>query len=130
MNQLESLLSKHAIYSDLKRDLKRKIGVELSNHNEKDMDFSEVFTGDDKLNELDKAIEYCPGLAYRAVNILNRDAQWPEGYSYEEVLHMYGCQHCVNARKLKVEMGTVGNKLGQIRGAITRAGRKLNNINN
>ena len=125
MNQLESLISKHAKYSDLKSELKSKVCDEYSKH--KDSDFKEIFTGDDKLDELDEALSICPTLAYRAVKILNRDAQWPECYSYDEVLHMYGCEHCIKARSLKKELATVNQKLGQIRGAITRAGRKLNN---
>ena len=55
MNQLERLVSKHAKYSDLKKDLKRRIGVELSNHSVKGMGFDEVFTGDDKLDEIVRA---------------------------------------------------------------------------
>ena len=38
---------------------------------------------------------------------------------------MYGCDACIKARKLKIEMGFIGTKLGQIRGAITRVGRNL-----
>tara|TARA_R110000851_G_C12701932_1_gene526239 strand:+ start:72 stop:473 length:402 start_codon:yes stop_codon:yes gene_type:complete len=130
MSNLESLAIKHAKYSGMKRDIKRQIGVELSNHDPKGMDFSEVFIGDDKLSELDEAIEYCPGLAYQAVKILNRDTQWPECYGYDEVLSMYGCDSCNNARKLKVSLGQVGMKLGQIRGAITKAGIKLHEQSN
>jgi hypothetical protein len=125
MSNLELLAVKHAKYAGMKRDIKRQIGVELSSHDGKDMDFSEVFTGDDELREIDESIEYCPSLAYQAVKILNRDAQWPECYGYDEVLSMYGCSHCNNARKLKISLGQIGMKLGQIRGAITKAGIKL-----
>ena len=125
MSNLESLAIKHAKYSGMRRDIKRQIGVELSNHNSEDMDFSEIFTGDDELDELDEALEYCPSLAYQAVKILNRDTQWPECYGYDEVLSMYGCNSCNNARKLKISLGQIGMKLGQIRGAITKAGIKL-----
>ena len=123
MNQLESLISKHAKYSDLKSDFKRKISVELSKHKYSEA-FEEVFTGKDKLSNEDIIYGTCGNHAYQAVKILNRDND--DGYSYDEVLHMYGCERCIHARKLKIDMGFVGAKLGQIRGAITRAGRKLN----
>jgi hypothetical protein len=120
---IESLIIKHAKYSDLKRDFKRRIGVELSNHKYSEA-FEEVFSCDDKLSNEDVIYGTCGNHAFQAVKILNRDNEG--GYGYDEVLHMYGCDSCINARKLKVEMGFIGTKLGQIRGAITRVGRKLN----
>ena len=123
MDKLALLISKHAKYSDLKSDFKRKIGVELSNH-KYSTEFEDVFCGDDKLSNDDVTYGTCGNHAYQAVKILNRDNGG--GYSYDEVLHMYGCANCITARCLKIEMGIVGTKLGQIRGAITRVGRKLN----
>lgn len=124
MSNLESLAIKHAKYSGMKRDIKRKIGVELSNH-KYSSSFDEVFTDDDVLSNDDIAYGVCANHAYQAVKILNRDAQWPDGYGYDEVLHMYACDACINARKLKRALGEAGTKLGQIRGAITKAGVKL-----
>lgn len=124
MNQLESLISKHAKYSDLKADFKRRIDFELSKHKYSE-EFEDVLTGDDKLSNENIIYGTCGNHAYQAVKILNRDNDGC--YSYDEVLHMYGCDHCINARKLKIDIGFVGTKLGQIRGAITRVGRKLNN---
>ncbi|QDP52094.1 MAG: hypothetical protein Unbinned706contig1000_38 [Prokaryotic dsDNA virus sp.] len=121
---LESLIIKHAKYADLKSNLKRKIGVELSNHKYSEA-FEEVFIGKDELSNEDIIYGTCGNHAYEAVKILNRDNDG--GYGYDEVLNMYGCEYCIKARKLKIEMGFVGTKLGQIRGAITRVGRKLNN---
>ncbi len=123
---IESLVIKHAKYADLKSDLKRKIGVELSNHKYSDL-FEDVFDGKDKLSNEDVIYGTCGNHAYEAVKILNRDAYEYEAYGYDEVLHMYGCESCIRARKLKIEMGFIGTKLGQIRGAITRVGRKLTN---
>jgi hypothetical protein len=121
---IESLVVKHAKYADLKSDLKRKIGAELSNHKYSEA-FEEVFSGKDKLSNEDIIYGTCGNHAYEAVKILNRDNDG--GYGYDEVLHMYGCESCIKARKLKIEMGFIGTKLGQIRGAITRVGRKLTN---
>tara|TARA_R110000851_G_scaffold219118_2_gene371911 strand:+ start:1102 stop:1485 length:384 start_codon:yes stop_codon:yes gene_type:complete len=123
MNQLESLISKHAEYSDLKSDLKRKAGVELSNHKYSDL-FEDVFCGENKLSNDDIIYGTCGNHAYKAVQILN--VQNDGGYGYDEVLNVYGCESCIKARALKIEMGFIGTKLGQIRGAITRVGRKLN----
>ena len=78
-----------------------------------------------KLSNEDVIYGTCGNHAYQAVKILNRDNDG--GYGYDEVLHMYGCASCITARCLKIEMGFIGTKLGQIRGAITRVGRKLNN---
>jgi hypothetical protein len=124
MNQLENLIAKHAEYSDLKSDLKRKAGVELSNH-KYSAEFEDVLDGENKLSNDDIIYGTCGNHAYKAVQILN--AQNDGGYGYDEVLHMYGCASCITARVYKIEMGFIGTKLGQIRGAITRVGRKLNN---
>ena len=48
-----------------------------------------------------------------------------EYYGFDEALFNYGCEHCNNARKLKRELGAIGTKLGQIRGQITRYGKRL-----
>lgn len=120
---IESLVIKHAEYADLKSDLKRRIGIELSNHKYSDL-FEDVFDGKDKLSNEDIIYGTCGNHAYQAVKILSRDNDGC--YSYDEVLNMYGCVNCINARNLKIEMGFIGTKLGQIRGAITRVGRKLN----
>ena len=124
MNQLERLISKHAKYSDLKSDFKRRIGVELSNHKYSSL-FEEVFSEDNQISNDDIAYGTCGNHAYQAVIVLNIENDG--GYGYDEVLNMYGCDCCINARKLKIEMGAIGTKLGQIRGAITRVGRRLNN---
>ena len=123
MNQLENLIAKHAELSDLKSDLKRKVGAELSKH-KYSAEFESVFSGDDKLSNDDVAYGTCGNHAFMAVKILNRDNDG--GYGYDEVLHMYACTSCIKARAYKIEMGFIGTKLGQIRGAITRVGRKLN----
>lgn len=125
MSKLENLIKKHAKYADLKSDLKRKIGVLLSNHKYSD-DFEDVFCGDNELQPDDITYGTCGNHAYEALKILNNQQG---DFGYDEVLHMYGCDSCIKARKLKIEMGFVGTKLGQIRGAITRAGRKLNKAN-
>ncbi len=120
----ESLLIKHAKYADMKSDLKRRLDVELSQHKYSEA-FEEVFSGKDELSNEDVIYGTCGNHAYQAVKILNRDNN--DSYGYDEVLHMYGCDHCIAARKLKIEMGFVGTKLGQIRGAITKVGRRLGN---
>ncbi len=127
MSDLKSLIAKHAEYADLKADFKRRISVELSKH-EYSEEFEEVLCGDDKLSDEDVIYGTCGNHAYQAVKVLNRDN--PDCYGYDEVLHNYGCKHCIAARKLKIEMAAIGTKLGQIRGAITRVGRKINSDNN
>jgi hypothetical protein len=119
---VESLLIKHAKYADIKSDLKRKIGVELAKHKYSE-EFDDIFSGEDKLSNDDVIYGTCGNHAYQAVKILNRDNGG--GYGYDEVLQMYGCESCITARRLKIEMGFIGTKLGQIRGAITKVGRKL-----
>lgn len=126
MNQLENLIAKHAEYSDLKSDYKRRISVELSNH-KYSAEFEDVFDEENPLSNEDIIYGTCGNHAYQAVKILNRDND--DNYGYDEVLHMYGCASCITARALKIEMGLVGTKLGQIRGAITRVGRKINSHN-
>jgi len=123
LKKLKNLIAKHAEYADLKADLKRKICVEMCKH-EYSEEFEDVLCGDDKLSHKDVIYGTCGNHAYQAVKVLNRDNQ--DYYTYDEVLHSYGCKHCIAARKLKIEMAAVGTKLGQIRGAITRVGRKLN----
>ncbi|MCP4059911.1 MAG: hypothetical protein GY738_21950 [Pseudoalteromonas sp.] len=123
----ESLLIKHAKYADMKSDLKRRIGIELSQHKYSEA-FEEVLCGKDELSNEDVIYGTCGNHAYQAVKALNRDNI--DCYSYDEVLNMYGCEHCIAARKLKIEMGLVGTKLGQVRGAITKVGRRLGNEEN
>ena len=124
---IESLVIKHAKYADLKSDLKRRIGVELSKHKYSE-EFEEVLTGKDALSNEDVIYGTCGNHAFKAVKVLSRDNDGC--YGYDEVLHMYGCDSCIKARKLKIEMGFIGTKLGQIRGAITRVGRKLKTTEN
>ena len=54
------------------------------------------------------------------------DSENPESYEYDEVLQNYGCEHCNKARDLKLAHGKLKTRLGQIRSAITKVGRKLN----
>lgn len=48
-----------------------------------------------------------------------------EYYGFDEALFNYGCEHCNKARDLKREIGAIGTKIGQIRGQITRYGKRL-----
>lgn len=123
MNKLEALISKHAKYSDLKMGFKRAINEELIKHEYSSL-FEDVFYGDNKLSNDDVVYGTCGNHAFQALKILNDDND--DSYGYDEVLNMYGCSHCIKARKLKIEMASIGTKLGQIRGAITRVGRRLN----
>jgi len=127
VDKLKNLIIKHAKYSDLKSELKRKISAELAKH-KYSKEFEEVFSGKDALSNEDVIYGTCGNHAYRAVQVLNSEACEYESYGYDEVLHMYACKHCLKARKLKLEMGIIGTKLGQIRGAITRTGRNLNRV--
>ena len=63
---IESLVIKHAKYAGLKSDLRRKIGVELSNHKYSES-FEEVFSGKDKLSNEDIIYGTCGNHAYQAV---------------------------------------------------------------
>ena len=127
MNKLENLIIKHAEYSDLKSELKRKISAELSKHKYNE-EFEGMLSGKDALSEGDIIYGTCGNHTYQAVKMLNRDSDGYGAYQYDEILNMYACEHCLNARELKLEMSIVGTKLGQIRGAITRAGRNLNRV--
>lgn len=48
--------------------------------------------------------------------------------SFDEAIYTFGCEHCQRARTLKKEIGKIGTKIGQIRGQITRYGKRLSDV--
>ena len=119
---INSLFINHAVYADKARVIKREMGAELDQckHN----DFEEVITTSDLEKNPDIFMGTCLNVAYYAKKIM--DSENPESYEYDEVLQNYGCEHCNKARDLKLEHGKLKTRLGQIRSAITKVGRKLN----
>lgn len=53
------------------------------------------------------------------------DIDYYDYINFDEALYTYGCSHCQKARTLKREIGRIGRKIGQIRGQITRYGKRF-----
>ena len=123
---LETLLIKHAALSDLKRELKSK-GIEelnlCTNRKSKEVHgFPGIFIHDGP-SCLDSFFE-----GFNAA--LNEASEFADEGFFEEswsdsVAEGYVCQHCQNVRRLKRQRVKASSDLGQIRGAITRVGRRL-----
>jgi len=144
MANLEKLIADHAYWSDKREELRRLGVLEIVKCNGMQRTYHE------KPNSCESYFEIMPFEPYysgvnciqHAFNIKKEyesehdHAYYNEGLSYEEIwegLHEENngkywepCEHCKKVRELKKERGKAGMKLGQIRGAITRAGRKLN----
>lgn len=89
-----------------------------SNHADFINDVSDHFNG--HFNEFDSC--------YSAAYFLFKDALEDEGSAnFDEELHLIGCPHCIEARRLKRQINAIGTKIGQVRGRITMAGNRLIN---
>jgi len=123
---IESLIIKHAELADLKRELKAR-GIEefdlCTKRSRKHIPrFPEIFNGQDPTciesvydgfkDAMNEALEFGDQILF--------DDVWDESMAEGEV-----CQHCQNVRSLKKQRIKASSDLGQIRGAITRVGRRL-----
>ena len=123
---MESLIIKHAELADLKRELKARgteefdlctkrhrhlvPGLLVMFHDHGPTCIESVYDGfKDAMNE---ALEFGDQILF--------DDVWDESMAKGEV-----CQHCQNVRSLKKQRVKASSDLGQIRGAITRVGRRL-----
>lgn len=89
-----------------------------SNHADFIDDISDCFNG--RFNNF--------GNCYEAAYSLFKDALEDEGSAnFDEELHLIGCPHCIEARRLKRQINAIGTKIGQVRGRITMAGNLLIN---
>lgn len=115
---LEDLAIKQA---ELSRELKplktrRRELLEACKHN----DFKEVLTP----SWQDLAYGNCLVIAYEALQAIREDNPG-DCYEFEEVLHEYGCDACIESYKVKREIGKIGSQIGRVRSAITRIGNRL-----
>ena len=122
MDNIKKLMIKHAKFADEARGLQSEMSAELDQceHNK----FDEIITEDDIRKNPEMAMYTCVNTAYFAKQIMDKENN--EHYEYDEVLFNYGCDHCIEYRKLKLKHGEVRKSLGRIRSAITRVGRSLN----
>lgn len=115
MADLEKLVADHAYWSDKIRELKKAGSFNY-------FECIKISAKKNKKPCIDAAIEH-----------LNqtREENPHDSYSFEEIwenLDCEGdiCQHCKNVRHLKKRRVMASRKLGGIRAAITRVGRRLN----
>lgn len=73
-------------------------------------------------------MENCYGLIMREIK-RHEPSSYDDYISFDEALYTVGCIHCQKARTLKREVGRIGRKIGQIRGQITRYGKRFSEQN-
>lgn len=123
---IDSLIIKHAELADLKRELKAKGAEEIglcSNRNRTEINGLPGMFFNDGPSCIDSVFEGFKGAMNEASEfgdqVFFEDA-WSDSVAEGEV-----CQHCQNVRELKRRRVKASSDLGQIRGAITRVGRRL-----
>lgn len=128
MDNLKRLFRDHAYWADERKRLKRE-GEEAAEKCERVQQAVQAVT----LKNLAaiSSTENCISYVFSEVRELNRDCPpFDDGYSYEEVWHNLlaegeVCEHCQRVRELKKQRMYAGTRLGAVRAAITRVGRKL-----
>ncbi|WP_158144910.1 hypothetical protein [Vibrio metschnikovii] len=86
------------------------------------VDRSDSFT-DAKLGIFPWEKPNCIEMTYHAM--VNFNKRCDDGYGYDELLQMYGCEHCQKARQLKKDVGKLKQERGRIHSAITNIGKTL-----
>ena len=119
---IESLLIEQARLSDLRRELKAE-GCEES---EKCTRRALASINGDAIPHLLMGSS-CIEAAYQEFQVgMKAHGFYGEALSFEEVWEDFEpCLHCKNVRYLKRERMQAGQKLGGVRAAITRVGRRL-----
>jgi hypothetical protein len=112
MPDLNKLVAAHAYWSDKKRVLKAQGAHEASS-----------------CEGLDTCGTTCIDRVIEQMRDSNKDNPY-DGYDFEETWAvMCGddevCQHCKNVRTLKAQRVKASQRLGAVRGAMTRIGRTL-----
>lgn len=112
MSSIEKLIADHAYWSDEFRRLKAEGKIEYGSCANKRA-----------------PQESCIGLVYNEVASLNEESMPYDGYSFDEVWEngeVDICDHCRKLRELKKKRIAASRKLGGIRAAMTRIGRRIN----
>lgn len=127
MADLERLIADHAYWADEWKRLKQLGSEELRKCNGSKRT---------KHTESDKSFSWYSGLTCFDVAIgifKDQGSRYYcyDGYSFDEIWigcfeDFEPCEHCKKVRELKKERGKAGRKLGQIRGTLTKIGRRLN----
>lgn len=124
---IENLVMKHAKYSDRKRELK-KLGEQESERctslNRQEIPGVEGLFETFGKSCITKAYEGHQDAVAEVSEFggfIHFDETWQDCLAEEEI-----CEHCIAVRELKRERMKVSSKLGQIRGVITRVGRRMN----
>lgn len=122
MANLENLIAGHAYWSDKKRELKDEGSLEAGRCDGLD-------TCEDNHNQIVGIGETCIQATIDELNSIRNenphnycsfDEIWDDKVAENEI-----CKHCINVRKLKKERTKASRRLGAIRAAMTKAGRKL-----
>lgn len=116
MGDLQRLFIDHAKWADRSRAL-RNAGKEMS-------------AQCSRIRQLDVARHNCIEKVFHECLNMNKEAAPYDGYSYEEVWEEAVasnevCPACQEVRRLRFERMNAQRRLGAIRAAITRVGRRL-----
>ncbi|SDI28447.1 hypothetical protein SAMN04487867_10492 [Vreelandella titanicae] len=135
LDKYQKLIMQHAYYSDLIKRLKREGYEEYGRCDRPFRDVSKTKDQDTFDSDFIASLRRikgdqfnCIGNAFAAT--LKMQAENPLEFTFDEI---YGelvacglvCRHCENVRRLKEERTAASRKLGAVRGAMTRMGRKL-----
>jgi len=135
---LEKLIVDHAYWSDKRNELKRLGGIEISKCNGSQRKFvksniKDIFGIGDHFqgpNCIDHAYasykEELSGYAeYYGGENMTFEEIWQGNLEGDNGEPWLPCEHCKKVRELKAERVKAGRRLGQIRGTMTKLGRKL-----
>lgn len=117
--KLENLIAGHAYWSDKKNELKLKGSEESWKCVKAEETNADLTNTTNSINCIEAAFNYLKELREDGGN-------YGEVYLFDEAWgEIEPCIHCQNVRDLKAERMKASRRLGAIRGAITKIGRKL-----
>lgn len=112
---IKSLLANHAYWADRKRELKEESLHEFHSCERVDT------AGEGR--DFHSFGKNCYELAHELMKEISSPF---ESYSFEECFYEIDpCEHCIKHKELKIQLAQASRRLGNVRAAITKIGRKL-----
>ena len=119
MSKLENLIAGHAYWTDKKAELKAQSSKE--------------YHLCDRVNQFDYD-GHCFNKAHEhwqaEIEMAQEEQSYGQPYFDDSFDEIEPCDHCIKSRSIKAEKVKASRRLGQIRSAITRVGRKLEYTDN
>ncbi|MCU7961183.1 hypothetical protein L5M28_01060 [Shewanella sp. SW32] len=112
---IKTLLANHAYWADKKRELQEDTKHEFHSCD-----------GVDTAGEGRDFHSFGKNCYQRAFELREEISSFHEPYSFDECFdEIEPCEHCVRHKELKKQLAQASRRLGNVRAAITKIGRKL-----